>query len=134
MIVLAIVTIVIIFLALGSAMAYFAYRDDISQRQEESMIIQNDRVREEVKLRMVSTNDEHGNIVMEVENEWGGVTEINSVMIKCDDGRIFTEPFDLVLGGGDSITLGSNVTNTNSTLVNHADKFLDVYNELGGRC
>ena len=89
MILIAIVAVVIIFLAIGTAMNYYSHRDDVSQKQEVSNIIQNDRIKEQLA---VSRNDTH----LFVANQWGGETSnLQAIGITCDDGRVFTTQLEI---------------------------------------
>ncbi len=86
MIVLVIVAMVIIFLAIGSAGNYFLHRDDVAQTREESAETINERMREDITASL----DTGGNIV--IDDRWDGGSEIQGIMIRCDNGTMFTAP------------------------------------------
>ena len=92
MIVLAIVAIVLIFVGLGTASHYFAFRDEIGQRHEESAQTINLRIKEDLDVAY----DETGGTTSEIP--YG--SEIQGVMIRCEGtGIIHTEQIPDGFGG-----------------------------------
>ena len=81
-------SVLLLFAALALGMEYYSHRDDIAQKHEESMNIHNTKLKE-------SANIYWYNDTLTVINLGPDVISFNGIMIKCDNGMIFTESINL---------------------------------------
>ena len=81
-------SVLLLFAALALGMEYYSHRDDIAQKHEESMNIHNTKIKE-------SANIYWYNDTLTVINLGPDIISFNGIMIKCDNGMIFTEPINL---------------------------------------
>ncbi len=103
-IIVAIGIVVIAITIIGMFVTYNNSQSVISQQKEESNMIQNERVKEDIAVKLVfnhTGSDSTMNLIM--NNTWGDASAVSGLMIKCDDGRIFTESQDgdIVHGSND---------------------------------
>lgn len=108
MILLAITAIVIIMLLIASAALYFDSRDDVDQIRETAVNIHNERVKEDVDVRInVDSDGKPGTspagLKLDDNSDAGPGARISGVMIKCTEGpkkgESFTEAIDPSLKG-----------------------------------
>ncbi len=102
MIITTIVAIVLIFMALSTAMLYFSHRDDVAERREEASSLQTDRIREEVAtvyLKRPDTGPLNGTDTLTVENRGPNQVNVIGLMVRCDDGRTHEAPYRMSVGG-----------------------------------
>ena len=90
MIMITIVGVILLLSAISITAYYFHERDDITQRQEESIQRQNVRVNEslDVELNMDTAQ-------ITIDNIRGTPSKINGIMLECDDGSKHVVELDI---------------------------------------